>query len=195
MPERGSEFMERVLGEVWKPVDGWPYEVSSHGRVRRTEAGGNRAKVGECLQPIAKSNGYCAVSLNRAERDEDVGDRRHWKAERKQMSVHRLVYEAFFGAIPAGLQVNHRDGDKQNNRLSNLEITTAQGNMRHAYRLGLRDAKGSQNGRSKLDEDKVKEIRLLAENGADWHSIADRFGVSYHAVKHVVKRTRWAHVE
>lgn len=191
----GREVMEEALGEVWKSVAGWPYEVSSWGQVRRSKEGGNRAKVGECLKLIQKSNGYLAVTLHRAVR-EDHGDKRYWKDKKaKQFLVHRLVYEAFYGPIPSKMQTNHRDGVKINNRLSNLECITPQGNMRHARLFGLTNWKGERNGRSKINEDIVREIRVLDGVGVDWHEIAKRFKISWYAVKHVVKRTRWAHVK
>lgn len=51
--------------------------------------------------------------------------------------VHVLVAEAFIEGYDNSLQVNHIDGDKSNNVLSNLELTTASENMKHAYSEGL----------------------------------------------------------
>ena len=185
--------VESTLGEVWKAVYGWPYEVSSFGRVRRVKAGGNRASVGRCLRQIIKANGYCVVSLYRAQRV-DSGDRRKWNSEGHQFSVHRLVMEAFYGPCPQGLQVNHRDGDKTHNRLSNLEYVTNTGNMLHAYREGLRNARGEHNGQAVLNRIKVIEIRRLIKAGANVDAVADQFNVSRYTIKHVVKRTRWGHI-
>lgn len=47
--------------------------------------------------------------------------------------VHRLVYEAFMGPIPKNLIVNHIDGDKENNCLSNLELITNAENIKHFH--------------------------------------------------------------
>lgn len=52
-------------------------------------------------------------------------------------NIHRLVWEAFHGAIPPGFEVNHRNGDKTDNRLENLELVTRSENMAHAYASGL----------------------------------------------------------
>ena len=51
---------------------------------------------------------------------------------RKTFLVHRLVYEAFMGPIPKGMWVNHKDGNKLNNHISNLELTTPKQNHEHA---------------------------------------------------------------
>lgn len=55
----------------------------------------------------------------------------------KRYRLHRLIYTAFVGNIPKGLQINHSDGDKLNNSLENMEIVTAKENVRHAWRIGL----------------------------------------------------------
>jgi len=188
--------------EVWAPVEDWPYEVSSWGRVRRTEAGGNRAKVGGIIKPVVHANGYVFVVLYKAVRQE-LGDRRHWNSENRQMAVHKLVINTFMGECPKGLQVNHIDGDKTNNKLSNLEYVTPGQNMAHAYRTGLANAKGEHNGRAKLTDAEVVKIRQLAailiKNGSSvlevGRILAPQFGRSMYTIKHVVQRTRWTHVE
>jgi len=53
------------------------------------------------------------------------------------ISVHKLIWEYFNGNIPKGLQINHKDGNKLNNSLSNLEVVTQQENLKHAMRMGL----------------------------------------------------------
>ena len=57
----------------------------------------------------------------------------------KILYVHSLVAEAWIGPRPSGLQINHLDGNKLNNRVENLEYTTALENQRHAIRTGLVD--------------------------------------------------------
>lgn len=61
-----------------------------------------------------------------------------WYAgERKTVSVHRFVVSAFFDVDEDFAEVNHIDGDKSNNKLFNLEVSTRSENMKHAYRRGL----------------------------------------------------------
>ena len=97
--------------EQWRIIPGkHTYQVSSFGRIKNTQTGSIR-KCG--------TNRYGYVLFN-------------------SRFVHYLVLEAFVGARPAGLQCNHKDGCKQNNKIENLEWVSPSENMRHAYRTGLR---------------------------------------------------------
>lgn len=79
---------------------------------------------------------------------------------RKNMFVHRLVYMAFYGDIPGGFEINHKDGDKSNNRLDNLEVVTRSDNLKHAWDNKLRNQNGEKNHRSKIKE---KDIKLIID--------------------------------
>lgn len=68
------------------------------------------------LKQIINNSGYCRVNLC-------------WNSKHKHYFVHRLIWEAFNGPIPKGLQINHKDENKLNNCLSNLEMVTPQYNV------------------------------------------------------------------
>jgi predicted DNA-binding protein YlxM (UPF0122 family) len=59
--------------------------------------------------------------------------------------IHRLVYETFVGKIDDGKEINHKDGNKQNNSLSNLEIVSRSENIKHAFKIGLKTHVGEHN--------------------------------------------------
>ena len=59
--------------------------------------------------------------------------------KRHDVRKHRMVYEYFCGPIPDGYIINHLDGNKQNNSINNLEMTTPKGNAKHAGAAGLLD--------------------------------------------------------
>lgn len=97
--------------------------------------------------------------------------------------VHRLVMESFAPIENMCLfDVNHIDGNKRNNSLSNLEWCTKAENMRHARECGLfhpQDRYGEKHPMCKLTEDDVLQIRNLLKTGNyTQHSIAIMYGVS-----------------
>lgn len=110
------------MREQWRKVEGFGgrYEVSHIGNVRSTKLvkGGVRT-----LKTWLNGRKYVRVDL--------VLDSKTFS-----LYVHELVAEAFLGARPVGLQVNHKNLDKTDNRASNLEWVTPQENVRHAVARG-----------------------------------------------------------
>lgn len=123
--------------EEWRtiPDTGDLYEASSLGRIRSKDRlleiasrwGGTRPMPikGRVLKPWRDSNGYLAVFVC-------------FDGQRLPTSVHRLVARAFLTSDPGRPEVNHIDGNKQNNAPGNLEWTTRSLNMIHARDIGLR---------------------------------------------------------
>lgn len=110
--------------------------------------------------------------------------------------AHRLLWHVLRGPIPRGLEVNHKDGNKLNNRLDNLELLTTSENCRHALRTGLIiPKKGSETSQAKLTEDQVLRLRrLVVTDGIRQQEAATMFGVSFQTVHLVVHGKRWKHV-
>ena len=100
-------------------IDGYPYLICSEGYVVSTE-------TGHILKPGLKRSGYYEISLKNAD-------------GHKSFLVHRLVAEYFIPKREGANEVNHKDGDKLNNDVSNLEWVTRNENLRHAYETGLRE--------------------------------------------------------
>lgn len=116
------------MEEQWKKIEGYNnYSVSNFGRVRND-------KRNHMMSPTlrSKNSPYFAVCLT----DNDG------KAKRK--NVHRLVAEAFIPNPNCKPQINHKDGDKENNHYSNLEWVTSSENSIHAYKLGLKKSTSAQ---------------------------------------------------
>ena len=79
--------------------------------------------------------------------------------------THKLVAEAFIPNPEGKSQVNHIDGDKLNNKVSNLEWVTPSENCRHAFRIGLECNKGDRHPQAKLNSEQVVNIRRLRGAG------------------------------
>ena len=102
--------------EIWRQIKDYPrYSVSNLGRVKNND-------TDKVLKGYADYKGYQRVCI-------------HCRGERirKDLKVHRLVAEAFVPNPDNKPQVNHIDGNKQNNAASNLEFCTNQENQLHAY--------------------------------------------------------------
>lgn len=111
------------MQEVWKDAPGFVgfYQVSSLGGLRRiAQANGTRPM--RLVNPCVNSNGYLSTQLC-------VG------GVPKNVRVHRLVAEAFLEPIDGKTEVNHKDGNKLNNSVENLEYVTRSENMKHARRV------------------------------------------------------------
>lgn len=154
------------------------YIVSNKGRVVRTEGWTN----GRQLKPSYHL--YVRVMLSR-------------NNHVQFLLLHRVVYEAFNGPIPAGLEINHKNGDKHDNRLENLEAITRMENTRHAYAYLNKAStapRGTEHVRHKLDERDVQAMRELRRNGVPFKKIAGKFGISYSATWQAVNGRTWSHV-
>jgi hypothetical protein len=110
------------------------------------------------------------------------------------LSVHQLIWVAVNGPIPDGFEVNHKNGDKADNRLPNLELLTHQDNVRHAYRTGLKTNRGEKHPSRRLTEHDVREIRRLRSAGATLAALASQFGVTLQNIHYVARRKTWTHV-
>lgn len=119
--------------EIWKKIPNYNfYEASNLGRIRSIDRYVNSAikyndkvfRQGKILKFNKKRTGYLSVDLTENNKI-------------KTMSVHRVIAQTFLGNYDENLQVNHKNGIKTDNRVSNLEMVTNSENIKHAYKTGL----------------------------------------------------------
>lgn len=154
--------------EIWKKVGS--YKVSSYGRVWSNI-------TSKYLKLTETKEGYRVCRVHNV-----------------TYFVHRLVVQTFLGDIPEGLVVNHLDGVKGNNLLSNLEITTYSENLKHAHALGLACNKGSRNSQSKVTEEDITAMYKLFEAGFNNASVAVKFDLHDRYISLIRHGKRWKHV-
>ena len=179
-----AEFKNRIIGEEvedWRPVVGYEgsYEVSINGQVRRV-GGGRGAHVGRLLKHAAHASGYHIVSL--------------WAGNKgKSFLVHRLVFHAFVGVIERGKEINHRNGDKTDNNIANLELVTRRENIHHAIQIGLMRVSGTNNPQAKTTPETVRAIRAAHDAGrGGYKTLGLLFGMPWGSIRNIITKRTWA---
>lgn len=184
------------MKEQWKQIDGFNYKVSNFGRVRSLDrfqnfplfAKGNKSgdktsltpilRKGKVLVLIKNNQGYLCVGLHK-------NKKQHYRL------VHRLVAEAFIPNISKYPQVNHRDSDKQNNHVSNLEWCTPLENMLHNSRVGSHSKlnRAIFVSNSKLSKEDVKNIFTYKNSNPKVpnKTIAFNYSVSRRSIDRLLK--------
>lgn len=173
--------------EIWRDVFGYEsvYQVSNIGRVKRIAPYRN-TYVGRLLTLNLDNGGYLRVHLSK-------------NGKSINRSVHQLVLEAFVHPRSRGLQGRHLNGDKLDNRLTNLRWGTRSENQKDSIRHGTKfqpNTSGSNSGMAKLNESQVRQIRELYK--AKRHTqeqIGNMFNVKGPTISQIVNRKRWKHVE
>ena len=144
------------------------YEITRDGKVINKH-------TGHTLAPQPNGKGYLRVSIGK-----------------KLMFIHRLVAEKYIPNPENKPQVNHKDGNKLNNCVDNLEWVTNQENRNHAVDNDLQ-VTGEKCSWAKLTEENVKEIR--ANPGYENEYWARKFKVSRGTINDVVNYRTWKHVD
>ncbi len=195
--------------EEWRKYREGTYEVSNLGRVRRN-APGISTYIGRVLFPSFSPTGYlqAALSLPGVEKQ-------------KREYVHRMVAEAFHGPPPSDMHVvNHKDTNKQNNRIENLEWVTYKENVAHALlnvvrrrgekkprkplkggpqrgenhwmkRWPERVARGDRMPHTKLNPEMVRSARQRVAAGEKQITVAREMGVCVATMSRVIQGKRW----
>lgn len=167
--------------EKWKPISNYEdfYEVSDKGNVRRI--GSNTV-----LKPNFTNKGYLKVSLS-------------VKSNVKQFNIHRLVAEAFVHNEYNKPQVNHIDGNKLNNYISNLEWVTNQENRTHAVQNSLHKVTfGEQRFNSVLTDDDVRFMKRNYKQGRgnmNSNYFAKKHNVSKQTIINIINGKKWTHIK
>lgn len=199
------------MKQEWRRVPGYEdYEVTDNGLFIR--------KGERCIRQHVDTMGYMRASVCRGERKKPD----HWgnyAGVKRSVGMHRLVAAAFIGPCPDGLEVNHKDGDKKNNRVENLEYVTHRENILHARdvlgkkccapgRRGPQSAMWgrpvSEDTRKKMSEAKrglrhfravkfsPEDVVALREAGKTHDEISELLGVGRTVIGDMFRGTHWS---
>ncbi len=114
---------------------------------------------------------------------------------KKSYLVHRLVAIAYIPNPKGYPQVNHKDGDKLNSHVENLEWVTVSENQLHAYATGLkRMPRGTLNGRNRLSEEDVLNIYQRLLEGESNTTVRESYGIGVGTLTCIKNKTNWGHL-
>lgn len=169
------------MQEEWKDVVGYEgvYKVSNFGNVRSVDRlevssrGAKRLRWGIVLKQKTTEQGYATVHLR-----DKANDKESWPP------VHRLVATAFIENPEGKLTVNHKDGVKLNNHISNLEWATQQEQTQHAFDNDLMFVRGH----TMYDLDFKQEVKdYYTETGISIKKLAKHFNMSSTTASRIVR--------
>ena len=117
----------------------------------------------------------------------------------KNKLVHRLIMEAWVGPCPEGCVTNHKNGNKTDNRVENLEYCTQRENMIHSCLYGLSPkpptTRGSECRLAKLTEEKILAMRSEVDRKPGYlKRLSELYGVTPSTVSKILRRTIWTHI-
>ena len=162
----------------WVKIPDFPrYFINEDGEVLSKA----RYKQGRRLKPVLHHEGYYFVTLRK-------------DGQSFHRNVHKLLALVFIGPPPSEKhEVNHRDGNKVNNAISNLEWVTHAENMAHAAAYGLYQ-RGEKHSNARLKRHQVAEIKLRLSRGERPREIARHYDISDGSIYAIEKGANWKHV-
>lgn len=174
------------MDEIWKKLI-YPnipdklnrFEISTHGRLKNK-------KTKYVYTPNILNTGYCSVRTTLGSKNNKI-----------HILIHKAVAYTFLDNPDDLPEINHKDGNKENNNVNNLEWCTSHENQQHKYDIGLFDKNkitGENNHSSKLTWDDIEYIRSnYIKNSREFGSrpMARKFNVSHAAILSVIKNKTW----
>ena len=169
--------MSPVYNQEIVPIPGFSgYGASRDGRIwsKKKIGGQGSLNVEWRERKQCRTRGYCTTHT--------MADDGHLETK-----VHRLVVITFIGEIPPKLEINHKDGDKTNNKVENLEITNHRDNLRHALAIGTRiPSHGENHYWHKLSNQQVQTIKYMYVLGYNQREIAKIFKITQTHVSRLI---------
>jgi len=166
------------MSEIWKDILNYNgiYQISNIGRVKSYK--NNKITI---LKNYTNNKGYPEVNLK-------------YNSKKKHLMIHRLI-AIYFIDNPENLpEVNHKDGNKLNYKINNLEWCTHAENIQHAYDTGLQKLQlGEKNSSAKLTEQQVLDIRKI-DKSISSAIIAKQYNMGKTAIKSIRARKTWKHI-
>jgi len=175
------------MKEIWKDIVGYEglYEISNLGRVKSYDRIIKHSIIGEYIKKgkdkvcMIGNHGYGSIKLT------------DYTGNSKKKLLHRLVAKTFIPNPENKRTVNHKDGNKLNNSVDNLEWATDSEQQLHAFNTGLSSHTGQNNPSSKMIED---EVRFIRESNLKGVELAKMFNISPTTISSIRNKKIWKHI-
>lgn len=169
----------KIESEIWRKVSSVPgLEASSKGRIRTYIDRGNKVRAGYIYRARTNKDGYLNIRFT-------------IDKKRRHFFVSRLVCEAFNGTpTSAKLHAAHKDGNPAHNKPKNLRWSTPKKNIDDREKHG-RTMRGDKHYAAILSIKDVRKIRLMLSAGVPQTQIANKFGVTNHAIFDIKRKKSW----
>lgn len=178
--------------EKWKDIPNYEgfYQASNQGNVRSLDrivkqskrTKGKQLKRGRVLRPAISRLGYVICALSR---DNKL----------RSFPVHRLVAFCWLDNPNNWNEVNHKDGNKQNNNAENLEWSTRALNLRHAIDTGLMKYNyGDKHHHSKMTNEQVRALRISYDCSKPLKYYAKKYGMAISSISKIIKNETYKDV-
>lgn len=173
--------MENQELEIWKDIEGYEglYQISSFGRAKSCVHFTHKKDM--ILKPCLRETGYHYINLYKNHKG-------------RKFYIHRLVANAFLPKINGKDVVNHKDLNKTNNNVFNLEWCTTLENIQHSWDMGVQTQVGEKHHCSKLTWEQVEFIRShykYKDKTYNGIQLAKMFNVKFCTIYRIVKGEIW----
>jgi len=155
-------------------------EVKGTSGIYKTDEFGNVYRNGKKLSTRVTKKGYVQTWLT-------------VDAKTKYKFIHRIVAESFLPILSDSHEVNHKDGNKLNNHVSNLEWVSRLDNIKHAWDNELYK-RGEKSPNTKLKDSDVVKIRELNNEGVSYAKLGEMYNISKWSIRDICKYDTWKHI-
>lgn len=174
--------------EIWKDIPNYEglYHVSNMGRIKCLTHIVNfktsQRRLEHIHKPSLLKNGYCAIILSQ-------------NAKTEHFLIHRLVAISFLQNDNKFLYVNHKNSNRQDNRVENLEWCTQKQNVQHGIKYGFFKTTWNENNyKAKLKNIDIPIIKECLNNGISYRKLANQYGVAISTIFRIKHGISWKNI-